>query len=110
MTETREKEMNMEQKDELLHITLMDGMVRGLLLTATRTVAEAAALLSAGEDAQLILPKQKGRNYTLAAAVPAGTMQAHGHIEIVGAGPGDPELIALGTHAHNGDGLHPAEP
>ncbi len=24
--------------------------------------------------------------------------------------PGDPELIALGTHAHNGDGLHPAEP
>lgn len=44
MTETREKEMNMEQKDELLHITLMDGMVRGLLLTATRTVAEAAAI------------------------------------------------------------------
>ena len=34
----------MEQMDELLHITLMDGMVRGLLLTATRTVAEAAAI------------------------------------------------------------------
>ena len=31
----------MEQKDQLLHITLMDGRVRGLLLTATRTVAEA---------------------------------------------------------------------
>ena len=30
----------MEQKDQLLHITLMDGMVRGLLLTATHTVAE----------------------------------------------------------------------
>ena len=28
----------MEQKDQLLHITLMDGMVRGLLLTATHTV------------------------------------------------------------------------
>ena len=34
----------MEQKDQLLHITLMDGMVRGLLLTATHTVAEAAAI------------------------------------------------------------------
>lgn len=64
----------------------------------TPSVAEAAALLSAGEDAQLILPKQKGRNYTLAAAVPAGTMQAHGHIEIVGAGPGDPELISVRGH------------
>ena len=34
----------MEQRDQMLHITLMDGMVRGLLLTATRTVAEAAAI------------------------------------------------------------------
>ena len=40
----RKKETHMEQMDELLHITLMDGMVRGLLLTATRTVAEAAAI------------------------------------------------------------------
>ena len=29
-------------RDEMLHITLMDGMVRGLLLTATETVREAA--------------------------------------------------------------------
>ena len=34
----------MEHKDSMLHITLMDGMVRGLLLTATQTVAEAAAI------------------------------------------------------------------
>lgn len=34
----------MEQNDRMLHITLMDGMVRGLLLTATQTVAEAAAI------------------------------------------------------------------
>jgi len=32
------------QKDQMLHITLMDGMVRGLLLTATNTVAKAAAI------------------------------------------------------------------
>ncbi len=34
----------MMKHDEMIHITLMDGMVRGLLLTATHTVAEAAAI------------------------------------------------------------------
>ncbi|MEG0640666.1 MAG: Hsp33 family molecular chaperone HslO [Clostridia bacterium] len=33
-------------KDQMLHITLADGMVRGLLLTATQTVAMAAAIHS----------------------------------------------------------------
>lgn len=32
------------QKDQMLHITLMDGMVRGLLLTATNTVTKAASI------------------------------------------------------------------
>lgn len=31
-----------QYKDEMLHVTLMDGMVRGLLLTATHTVQEGA--------------------------------------------------------------------
>lgn len=35
---------NANMKDEMLHITLADGMVRGLLLTATGVVAEAAAI------------------------------------------------------------------
>ena len=34
----------MMNRDEMIHITLMDGMVRGLLLTATNTVATAAAI------------------------------------------------------------------
>jgi len=34
----------MMNRDEMIHITLMDGMVRGLLLTATNTVAQAAAI------------------------------------------------------------------
>ena len=38
------KYMNQPKKDQMLHITLMDGMVRGLLLTATNTVAKAAAI------------------------------------------------------------------
>ena len=36
--------MNQPVKDQMLHITLMDGMVRGLLLTATNTVAKAASI------------------------------------------------------------------
>ncbi len=35
---------NVNMKDEMLHITLADGMVRGLMLTATGVVAEAAAI------------------------------------------------------------------
>lgn len=34
----------MNNKDQMLHITLMDGMVRGLLMTDTTTVATAAAI------------------------------------------------------------------
>lgn len=34
----------MNNKDQMLHITLMDGMVRGLLMTGTTTVATAAAI------------------------------------------------------------------
>lgn len=36
--------MNQPQKDEMLHITLADGCVRGLLLTGTHTVAQGAAI------------------------------------------------------------------
>lgn len=34
----------MNAKDQMLHITLMDGMVRGLLMTAVNTVSQAAAI------------------------------------------------------------------
>ncbi len=60
----------------------------------TPGVCEAAAILSAG-GGRLVLDKQKGTNYTLAAAVPQGVLADRGHIEIVGAGPGDPELISV---------------
>lgn len=36
----------MNDQDQMIHITLADGMVRGLLLTATNTVATAAAIHS----------------------------------------------------------------
>lgn len=64
----------------------------------TPSVSEAAALLSASQG-EWILKKQKGRNYTIAVAVERGVVHSSGHIEIVGAGPGDPELVSVrGRH------------
>lgn len=60
----------------------------------TPSVSEAAALL-ASDGGRLVLDKQKGSNYTLAVAIDPGVLTDHGHIEIVGAGPGDPDLISV---------------
>ena len=54
----------------------------------TPSVSEAAAILGS-HGGRLIVDKQKGSNWTLAVA------DKKAHIEIVGAGPGDPELISV---------------
>ena len=59
----------------------------------TPSVSEASAILSSG-NANLLLPKQKGSNWTVAAAVDSGYVR-QAHIEIVGAGPGDPDLVSV---------------
>lgn len=59
----------------------------------TPSVSEASALLVAG-GGPLILPKQKCENFTVAIALDSAAVR-QGHIEIVGAGPGDPELISV---------------
>ena len=63
----------------------------------TPSVSEAAALL-ASEGGSLVLNKKKGENYTVAvSALPLGEVGGRlgPFIEIVGAGPGDPDLISV---------------
>ena len=61
----------------------------------TPSVSEAAALL-ASNHGKLLIPKQKGeaKDYTLAVAIDRHYLR-EAHIEIVGAGPGDPDLISV---------------
>lgn len=68
-------------------------------VTGCYGVAEASALVSS-EGGNLVVEKQKGcvtcdivaQHYTFALALPK---KAQGHIEIVGAGPGDPDLVSV---------------
>ncbi len=59
----------------------------------TSSVCEAAAILGSNHG-RLIVPKVKGKNWTAALAIDHCHLR-EGHIEIVGAGPGDPELISV---------------
>lgn len=59
----------------------------------TPSVSEAAAVLLAG-GGEMLMKKQKGGKFTVAAAIDR-TCLRRGHIEIVGAGPGDPDLVSV---------------
>ena len=69
----------------------------------TPSVCEAAAILGSNHG-KLVLPKIKGENWTAAIAfdkchlkvsLARECKEGAGHIEIVGAGPGDPDLVSV---------------
>ena len=61
----------------------------------TPSVCEAAAIVGSNHG-KLIIPKMKGENWTVALAIDYKYLrEKKGHIEIVGAGPGDPDLVSV---------------
>lgn len=83
--------------DELSEIKVPNPSEKVREVTGVWGVAESCAL--AASAGKLLIEKQKGKmtddnDFTFAVAVNAEAL-AHGHIEIVGAGPGDPELVSV---------------
>ena len=61
----------------------------------TPSVCEAAAILGSNHG-KLIIPKVKGKNWTAALAIDYKYLRERkGHVEIVGAGPGAPDLVSV---------------
>ena len=94
--------MDSYSPDELRDITVPNPSEKVREVTSSPSVAEAAALRSTG-NTRLLLEKQKGKlsegnDFTFAVAMNRA-VERRGFIEIVGAGPGDPELISVkGKH------------
>lgn len=84
--------------ETLAAIDVPNPSEKALAATGSAGVAEAAALTGAHGGA-LLIEKQKGKlaegaDFTFAVAQEAASCR-EGHIEIVGAGPGDPELVSV---------------
>ncbi len=91
-------ELHIYTAEELQGIEVPNPSDKVIEVTTVPGVAETCALKASG-NTRLLLEKQKGKlnegnDFTFAAALDR-TAERRGFIEIVGAGPGDPELISV---------------
>ncbi len=88
--------------EQLQKIEVPNPSAKVKSVTQSVSVSEASAIYSA-QGGELLLEKQKGKlsegnDFTFAVAL-SSEFARKGHIEIVGAGPGDPELVSVkGKH------------
>ncbi|MDR1202376.1 MAG: precorrin-4 C(11)-methyltransferase [Tannerellaceae bacterium] len=94
--------VNIYTADDLKGIEVPNPSFKVEEVVSVPGVAEATAIKSAGYG-MLVLEKQKaklseGNDFTFAVAIDRDAIR-QGHIEIVGAGPGDPDLVSVkGRH------------
>lgn len=91
-------EKDIWSKQDLEGIEVPNPSEKAFEVTGVYGVAEGSALRSSG-DGILLIEKQKGQlsegnDFTFAVAMD-GRLMRGGFIEIVGAGPGDPELVSV---------------
>lgn len=84
--------------DQLKDVEVPNASAKVKEVTGVWGVSESCAI-AAADGGRLIMEKQKGKlseenDFTFAVAIDRGAMR-EGHIEIVGAGPGDPELVSV---------------
>lgn len=89
------KEVKFFTAEELAKVKVPNPSTTVAKHVGTPSVCEAAAILGSNHG-KLMIPKVKGKSFTAALAIDQQYLRMkQGHIEIVGAGPGHPDLISV---------------
>ena len=90
-----QEEVKFFTAEQLAQVEVPNPSTTVLKHVGTPSVCEAAAILGSNHG-KLIIPNVKGKNWTAALAIDYKHLRSkQGHIEIVGAGPGDPDLVSV---------------